>query len=152
MKGKKEPAALRFIRFFSWGPKENCWLWTGARHGRPGKLYGRFSENRENVMAHNYSYRLFVGDIPKGYEVHHLCEIPLCVNPYHLQLLTKSEHSSIPRTPKKEFCHRGHRMVGWNVIVMKSGSRACRQCHYDRGFMYRRGLLAKNIKKGEVYA
>jgi hypothetical protein len=37
-------------------------------------------------------YERHVGKIPNGYEVHHICEKPACVNPQHLTVVTRKQH------------------------------------------------------------
>jgi segregation and condensation protein B len=46
-------------------------------------------------MAHRQSYRLIVGKIPVGLELDHLCRVPRCVNPYHLEPVTRAEIEDI---------------------------------------------------------
>lgn len=61
-----------------------CWLWTGR------KLpfgYGRFSANGPH-LAHRFSYEFFVGPIPQKLTIDHLCRVPSCVNPDHLEPVT----------------------------------------------------------------
>lgn len=74
-------------RFFSHVNKtDTCWLWTASGNGAGyGKIY---IGDKKRVYAHRYSYKLHKGDIPKGYEVDHLCKVVSCVNPEHLEAVT----------------------------------------------------------------
>jgi hypothetical protein len=59
-----------------------CWEWTGAK---TDKGYGQFWNDGHNNRAHRVSYEHFVGAIPKGMELDHLCNNHACVNPHHLE-------------------------------------------------------------------
>jgi hypothetical protein len=88
-----------------------CWYWRGG--GTPSG-YGTISWREKGITrgtgAHRMAYRLLVGPIPYDHEVEHLChtldracaagnECPhrRCVNPAHLQALTKPEHARRPQ-------------------------------------------------------
>lgn len=68
-----------------------CWFWAA---GKLASGYGRF--RRENygdtVMAHRFSYELYVGAIPAGLVVMHACDNPSCVNPAHLSVGTHGDN------------------------------------------------------------
>lgn len=66
---------------------EGCWLWTGFRD-RMG--YGRLNIRGIPVLAHRVTYELVNGAIPDGLEMDHLCRVPACVNPSHLEAVTRS--------------------------------------------------------------
>ena len=63
---------------------ETCWLWTGPVHKRYGKYGG--------TTAHRHVFRALGGEIPEGLELDHLCMKPLCVNPDHLEPVTRAEN------------------------------------------------------------
>lgn len=70
-----------------------CWLWRGA--GANHNLgYGIWHPRRsEHHGAHRYAYELVVGVIPEGLHLDHLCRVPSCVNPSHLEPVTPSENT-----------------------------------------------------------
>ncbi|MBA2671549.1 MAG: HNH endonuclease [Gemmatimonadetes bacterium] len=45
------------------------------------------------VRAHRYYFEKSVGPIPKGYELDHTCGRRCCVNPSHLEAVTRCEHA-----------------------------------------------------------
>lgn len=87
---QKKPALERFLSFVT--VQENgCWLWTGCvtKGG-----YGSFrNENGKTENAHKWAYRIYVGSVPKGLELDHLCRNRNCVNPAHLEPVTRYENT-----------------------------------------------------------
>lgn len=79
--------ADRFMAKVSPEPNTGCWLWTAAT---AGKGYGYFRYGDRMVAAHRVSYAHFIGPIPRGAFVTHRCDIPVCVNPAHLELGTNA--------------------------------------------------------------
>lgn len=67
------------------GYKTPCWIWTGSRspdgYGRHGGTY-----------AHTLLYEAHVGPVPEGQELDHLCRVPACCNPDHLEPVTHAEN------------------------------------------------------------
>jgi hypothetical protein len=67
--------------------ESGCWEWGGHRN-KAG--YG--SVNRGN-KAHRVSYSLVNGLIPDDHEIDHLCNNPPCINPEHLEAVTRLQHA-----------------------------------------------------------
>ena len=63
-------------------PNTGCWLWI-AGVNKDG--YGGFRADTRTWLAHRVSYEHFVGPIPEGLELDHLCRTRSCVNPNHLE-------------------------------------------------------------------
>lgn len=67
-----------------------CWVWDG--HCNTGG-YGQFRLGGPKMMlAHRYYYEKLVGPIPENHELHHVCRNRKCVNPEHLQPVTRQSH------------------------------------------------------------
>lgn len=68
-------------------PKSGCWLWTGPV---TNSGYGTASaEGSRAKGVHRVMYEWFVGPIPKGLELDHLCRVKNCCRPDHLEPVTR---------------------------------------------------------------
>ena len=68
---------------------ETCWLWKGGKSG-PG--YGVIWADGRLAPAHRVSLILAGSPPPAELEVDHLCRVPLCVRPDHLEAVTHAEN------------------------------------------------------------
>lgn len=113
--------------------EHECWIWLGAyTRGNLGN-YGLFWNGKNRIYAHRWAHEYFIGPIPAGYEVDHLCKNPNCVNPDHLEAVTRRENwlraGSIGAiNALKTHCKRGHEFTPENTYYIKSGGRMCRIC------------------------
>lgn len=82
-------------------PEEyGCWMWNATKtYDKYPKLY--VGGGRKEVRTHRWAYERFVGPIPDGYEIDHMCSRTLCVRPSHLQALTPDEHRRVTEARKK---------------------------------------------------
>lgn len=114
------------------GGEDECWIFEGSRLWKQrGGGYGRISiEVGLEDYTHRVVYEAFVGPIPEGLHLHHLCETPACCNPAHLEPLTPKEHVATQNRPhylkNKTHCRNGHDLS--DAYHYKSGRIVCRAC------------------------
>lgn len=102
-----------------------CWEWQGAFSGP----YGKVTYHGKTYSAHVLIYTLIKGPIPARHDLHHGCLYKKCVNPDHLEPLTKSQHHLIePSVRKDNKCWRGHEMTTENSYIDLKGYKLCRAC------------------------
>jgi hypothetical protein len=111
-----------------------CWVWQAATRTPGG--YGVFQVGGRIQVAHRFSYRGYLGPIPDGLELDHLCRRLLCVNPEHLEPVTPAENTRRSESPaginaRRTNCHNGHALAGENLIRDGKGRR-CRECRNAR--------------------
>ena len=95
----------RFVRKISVQP-DGCWLWTGATNKSRKLTYGNVGWKGNMRRAHRVVYEILVSEIPQGLQLDHLCSVPLCVNPEHMEPVTAVEN--IQRSQVKRIkCHCG---------------------------------------------
>lgn len=70
--------------------KTGCWEWQ--RYLMPNG-YGTLTRNSKVQLAHRYYYEQEFGKIPTGKELDHLCRNRKCVNPNHLEPVTRTENA-----------------------------------------------------------
>ena len=111
-----------------------CWLWKLSVNKKRGG-YGQFRLGRRTLRAHIVAYRLAGKSIPDGLDLDHLCRIPRCVNPMHLEPVTRGENTRRGMAPsairsRENRCGQGHEFTPQNTITRKNrpGKRECREC------------------------
>jgi HNH endonuclease len=125
--------------------QDGCWL-VHTTNSSDGYSRWRYKPGSREFYCHVWAYLAFIGPIPDGMTVDHLChsaavergeceggvECPhrRCANPDHLELVTMSEQSLRQNhaNRRKTECPKGHPLSGDNLIVWKDGKRRCRTC------------------------
>lgn len=118
-----------------------CWIWDAAT---AQDRYGSFVADRKRAPAHRVAYELWVGPIPEGLHLDHLCRVHACVNPAHLEPVTPRENALRGESPSVQLrragmCKAGHEMNDQTRYVNRQGKSKCRPC----AAAYQRALKAK---------
>jgi hypothetical protein len=109
---------------------DGCWMWLGASAGGG---YGDFHITAEpgkqrKMPAHRFAYETYVGPIPAGLQIDHLCRNRWCVNPEHLEPVTQQENIRRGFWATKTHCPQGHEYTEENTYRHARGDRQCREC------------------------
>ena len=149
------PAMTRFVEYVAWSDQRHngtrCLVWTRKTNS---KGYARFSVAGRNVMVHRWIYEKWVGPIPDGLVIDHLCRNRRCVNPAHMEPVTNRQNILRGVGPtavnaRKTECAHGHPYdevnTGW-----VDGKRYCRVCRsiVDRRTRQRRKAAAQSCAAG----
>jgi hypothetical protein len=107
-----------------------CWNWTGAISNRS---YGSIYFEGRMQKAHRVMWRLERGEVPEGLDLDHLCRNRLCINPAHLEPVTRSENLRrsplMDRHSGRTHCIRGHGFTAENTRLKPgNGHRVCKTC------------------------
>jgi hypothetical protein len=143
----------RILRHVSPEPFSGCWLWTASvDHGGYGQInIGKFGVPVIR-RAHRVSYSEFVGPIPEGLDLDHLCRVRCCVNPRHLEPVTFAENVRRGIGPSRggqamgairkarTHCIRGHEFAAGNEMFQTMRGRKTRYCRMCKE-LSRAGLL-----------
>jgi hypothetical protein len=129
----------RFRASYRHGGPDECWPWLA---GRTGGGYGALWVDGRQITAHIFAFVL-AGGQRDGLDVHHTCRNRACVNPAHLEALSRGEHTLIDGpagvNARKTHCLRGHALEGENLVLVPNVRNAtlppwrqCRECSRQR--------------------
>src|SRR6266540_3231135 len=106
-----------------------CWVWPRYVN-RDG--YGRVSWQGRMVTVHKLVYDHFLGAVPVGLELDHLCRNRACANFEHLEPVSHKTNCHRGKTCSTHMaqthCRKGHPYEGDNLLVSSKGHRYCRAC------------------------
>lgn len=118
-------------------PETGCMEWLASKTWG----YGQFGMGKVPRRAHRISYTALVGPIPEGLDLDHLCRNRACVNPEHLEPVTRQVNLlrgigfPAQRAAQTE-CLRGHEFTEDNTRRDNLGRRLCVTCTRARSNAY----------------
>ena len=91
------------------------------------------------LRAHRVMYEMFVGPIPEGVTLDHLCRTRNCVRVSHLEPVTNviNIKRGVPFRQRLTHCQRGHEFTEENTGRHPDGKRFCKVCQYAANDRYR---------------
>lgn len=116
---------------------DGCWQFTGYLMDCG---YGQVRAYRRTYLTHRVTYEHFVGEIPDGLVIDHLCRNRACCNPWHLEAVPQRLNVLRGEGPltagawraevesAKTHCPRGHAYDVENTYLTRQGHRHCRAC------------------------
>lgn len=136
---------------------DTCWIYPKA----PSLPYPRVSERGKHgkkYYAHRFAYELTHGPIAADLVIDHLCRNVTCVNPAHLQAVSRAENAARGLACSRPgglrtHCRHGHELIEANVEVVSVKGRLhpvrrCRRCVEDRyAEMMRRRAAGDTAKR-----
>jgi hypothetical protein len=127
--GSMQAVLARFLRLADIVP-EGCWIWRGnISH----KGYGQIKIGRKTIRAAQWACRFTWGLAGKR-EPDHLCRVRACVNPWHLEPVTRQTNVRRGDSPaginaRKVRCIHGHSLADAYVVMSRGfPTRRCRTC------------------------
>jgi hypothetical protein len=136
--------------------ESGCWIWIGAK-SREGYGFFHLPSPRRLVRAHRFAWEntLGHGPIPQGKQLDHLCRVPSCVNPDHLEVVTPRENTLRGKTAPaanilKTECPKSHPLTGSNLYTSPDGRRRCRECRRGKDQARRAHARAVPALRGDA--
>jgi len=131
------------VKEITWEVNENgCWICTS--HAPNSEGYPRIGINKKRIYLSRYMYEKYKGEFPKGYDMCHKCDTPMCINPDHLFPGTRKDNVNDciqkDRNIKGEDCSYA-KLTEKQVYDIKYG--------YD-GLMHKEIALIYNVSHGLI--
>ena len=121
------------------GYETPCWI--SNRAAQPNG-YTKIGINGATCLTHRVAYEAFVGAIPDGLDIDHLCRNAACCNPEHLEPVTPKVNmhrmnQALGIGVAATHCKWGHELSGDNVYLRPDRfGRVCKTCRRQRSMAH----------------
>lgn len=109
--------------------ENGCWIFTGARSSSGYGSIGLGSRDEGTGSTHVVVYQFFVGEIPVGLELDHLCRTRSCCNFLHLDPVPRRVNAERGERHSSTHCDNGHERTAENTMLRANGRIECRPCY-----------------------
>ena len=134
--------------------ESGCVIWLGYTNEYG---YGKITINDKSKWVHRVAYEEANGGISRGLDIDHLCRVRCCINPSHLEAVTRRVNLLRGNTrtamhAAKMTCKRGHPFADSNLRVdLKKNGLVVRQCkECDKIRQRARYIKKKVVRDGEI--
>lgn len=142
---KRETRLRKFMDKVSVDKETGCMLWTGSmlQNG-----YGQVGWKGKLWVAHR-AFWIFSGrEDPGALDLDHLCRNRRCINPDHLEMVTRSEN--LRRGFISRGCKNGHpyNKEDFSEVKRSDGTTElrCKVCHRERNKRHKKNKKDRGIK------
>lgn len=135
-------------------PETGCWEWTASKNKCGYGVVGDIKNTKKIKLAHRLIFFFLTKEEEKTNTLDHLCRNRSCVNPEHLEQVSRGVNVKRGDAGKhlssKTHCPKGHPYSGDNLIfsITKGGHqhRECRICNKEN---HRKNYLANKERENE---
>lgn len=116
------------------GYKTPCWIWLRSKKPDGYGLIRKTAKNSDAGYAHRVYYERKHGSVPDGLVVDHLCEVPCCVNPDHLEAVRQRYNVRRGKAAK---------LKPWQVLSLRRAKEECEFSNRELAAVF--GISAEHV-------
>mgnify|MGYP000441727580 CR=1 FL=1 len=117
------------------GYATQCWTWTDYVNKGGYGVFGAALYHGHSALAHRFIFEHLYGPVPNGLDLDHLCRNRDCVNPDHLEIVTRQENLRRGAYARIKACPKGHPYDEENTMY-DGNTRRCKVCNRAKALRY----------------